>query len=1149
MKGLNRYLLESPFMREVLETLETERCIEISGGFEEMHIVLTRLFAMDMNRGVIVVQNNLFHAQKMYETMKENGGGALFYPQDDFVTTDMLAASETLKAERLNTIKHLLDNPTSIVVTHPAGFIRKMMPKDAYLDARKTYAEGDAVGIEAFVKTLIRFGYVDSATVEKSGEFTRRGSIVDVFPSDAESPVRIDFFDEDIESIRTFDVNTQRSTERVEAFTLFTRHEFFYGQEALESLGRNVLRIIEERSLSSETRARVERELETLRNYEDQDKLNRYTTFLPCGQATLSEHLQDPLVLFINKPSIEKAIERIAEDIGDWKSEVGDYAALGFDFIAEPDRIHHTNEIRFNPFPKRDADVRSFPLRAKEGALYQSNLHALKKDLVKYEGHSTVYVTLNDEERLKHFNDTFSDDIDIKILGVSDKPFVNRINALVCDNALAYEWFDANVVVLNERAVFETPKKRKVKYASVFKDTKRLTDAKALRTGDHLVHYEHGIGRFGGIETMRISGHTNDYVVIQYRGDDVLYIPVENIHLVQRYEAHEGIVPKLSRLGSGEWERTKKRVRKRTKDIANALIKLYAAREKAKGFAFSEDSGFAATLAADFEYEETPDQQAAIEAVEADMQSPRPMDRLICGDVGYGKTEVALRAAAKAVLDNKQVAYLAPTTVLSRQHYHTFKNRLEKHGIRCELLNRFVPPEKQREVLKGLKDGSVDIALGTHRLLSSDVQYRDLGLLIIDEEQRFGVEHKEKIKTLKVSLDVLSLSATPIPRTMQMALTNVKEMSLLETPPKNRLPVQTYVLPRNDQVVKDAIERELARDGQIFYLYNRIETIENVRDALSRLVPDARIAFAHGQMSRARLEHVVERFLDREFDVLVSTTIIETGIDIPNANTLIIHEADNLGLAQLYQIRGRVGRSDRIAYSYLMYDKDKELTEEAEKRLRAIKEFTELGSGYKIAVRDLAIRGAGDLLGTEQSGFIDSVGIHLFLEILKEEIDKEKGEKTIDPIALEKAKQAIRFEVDKTIPADYIDEEDLRISFHRRINDVKTSHDLILLKDEMKDRFGEIPRNLDIYMHEKLYEHLAVEAGIEKALTLDTRIQLVFNPHASATINGERLFSKANDISPYIRLAYRREKMHVTIDRYKIDRHPLHVIIELLESL
>jgi transcription-repair coupling factor (superfamily II helicase) len=829
--------------------------------------------------------------------------------------------------------------------------------------------------------------------------------------------------------------------------------------------------------------------------------------------------------------------------------DMNDYPKMDFAFIKDLNRIYHSKKIILNDLGSLHNEKNAIRVRAKHTPFYENNFHQLVNDLKKYDHYTTVLITIENEKRFEAFYDQLESLIDLKRLGKNDTLFPKRINIIRGDVHNAFEWFDTNLIVLNESAIYHETEKKKPKYKSVFKDTKKISHVKQLEKGDHIVHYDHGIGRFLEIKTMEVSNHTNDYIVIQYRGEDTLYIPVENIHLLQKYVAHEGIHPKLNKLGSAEWAKTKSRVRKKAKDIAANLIKLYAEREHVEGFAFSEDNDLTDIFEADFLYEETEDQQKAIDDVKRDMESKRPMDRLICGDVGYGKTEVALRAAFKAALDNKQTAYLAPTTVLARQHYYTFKDRLEKHGIKCALLNRFVTKANQKKVIQKLKKGEVDVVLGTHRLLSKDIVFKDLGLLIIDEEQRFGVEHKEKIKQLKSHVDVISLSATPIPRTLQMAMTGVKQMSLLETPPKNRLPIQTYVLQRNDHVIKDAVERELARGGQIFYLYNRVDTIAHVKTSLERLIPDANIGFAHGKMSRLKLEQMIEDFLDHKFDVLVSTTIIETGIDIPNANTLIIHDADKLGLSQLYQIRGRVGRSNRIAYSYLMYDKNKQLKEEAVKRLQVIKEFTELGSGYKIALRDLAIRGAGDILGTEQSGFIDSVGIDLFLEMLKEEIDKEKDKDKPTVQAKESAKQTIKFDVDKSIPSNYIANDDLKLDMHKRISALDSSNEYLLLKEELEDRFGEIPVKLSRYMQEKLYENLAVTKGIERTLDKQNTVRFIFSEKASSNINGERLFAKVDELSPFIHLSYKKNKVNIELEKHKLDHHFITYIITLLETI
>jgi len=1150
MKPLIDFLKHKPFFKKLQTLLEKDK-VELSDTNEALNALIIHYIHTHSKRNVLVVNHNLYHAQKTFDGLSRTlNDTPLFFPQDEFLTTDMLAMSEDLKFQRLDTINALLNQKKSLVVTHPTGLLKYLPPKSKFEYHTHTYRVGDDIEPETLKKELITLGYTYASEVEKVGEFASRGSIIDIFPAGYETPLRLDFFDIEIDSIRTFDVDTQRSKKNLEAFSLFPRSEFFYDDSELVQLKRSIQEKLEAKDFSEETINRVQEEITALEHHDEPDRLSRYLGFIHEEPETLSDYLEDPIVIYINYPDIKNAYKGIVNDLSDWMLENNDYPQLGFEFIKDLNRLYHYKSVHLNQFKNPDPLPNHLALRSKQSIQYTSNMSMLLKDLKKKDGFATTVIALSHKERLETLKNAFEEkNVDFKLLGKNDSPFENRINLVHMDMPYAFEWFDVSFTLLSETSIFEPiDQKKPRKTKKVFKDAEKIKKTEDLKKGDYVVHYDHGIGRYLGIKTMTLKDHTNDYITIAYKGDDTLYIPVENIHLIQKYVAHEGVRPKIHKLGSTEWAKTKRRVRKKAKDIAKHLIDLYAKREQAKGFAYSKDPDIMHQFEADFPYEETVDQQKAIDAVKEDMEKPIPMDRLICGDVGYGKTEVALRAAFKAVLDNKQVAYLAPTTILTRQHFYTFKRRLAKHGIKVALLNRFVTGKKQREFLEGIKKGTYDVVIGTHRLLSKDIDFNDLGLLIVDEEQRFGVEHKEKIKQMKLHVDVLSLSATPIPRTLQMAMTGVKKMSLIETPPKERYPIQTYVLRRSDHVIKDAIERELGREGQVFYLYNRVESIDHIKTELEKLVPDARITYAHGKMNRMTLEKVMQSFLDHKYDVLVSTTIIETGIDIQNANTLIVHEADRLGLSQLYQIRGRVGRSNRIAYSYLMYDKHKQLNDEASKRLQAIKEFTELGSGYKIAARDLAIRGAGDILGTEQSGFIDSVGIDLFMDILKEEIDRQKNETKDQPFD-ESKRNAVKMPTSRYIPKTYVDDEMLRIEMHRRISSIKTLEDLEALKTEFKDRFGSIPDQLNQYMLEKLYEQLALEAGVERVFDSDVSISFVIDEEHSKNIHGEALFSKANTVSRHISLSYKQEKLRISIDKGKINQSVLETVIPLLDML
>ena len=632
-----------------------------------------------------------------------------------------------------------------------------------------------------------------------------------------------------------------------------------------------------------------------------------------------------------------------------------------------------------------------------------------------------------------------------------------------------------------------------------------------------------------------------------YAGGDVLYVPVEKIDRISKFSGKEGVNPKINKLGTDEWKRKKARVRGKIEEIASSLLKVSAERESMSGFAFSEDDENQVLFDSQFEYQETSDQLKAINIIKTEMEKRKPMDMLLCGDVGYGKTEVAFRAIFKAVNDGKQVAYLCPTTILSNQQYNNALERFRTFPINIALLNRFVNKSKQQKIIKDLKDGKIDILFGTHRILSDDIEFKNLGFLVIDEEQRFGVAHKEKIKQYKSNIDVLTLSATPIPRTLQMSMSGIRSLALIETAPAQRFPVQTYVLAENKNVIKDAIYKELSRNGQTFILYNKVNSIEARVKEISELVPEAKINYAHGQMSKTELENIMLDFISHKFDVLVCTTIIETGIDIPNVNTLIIIDADKFGLSQLYQIRGRIGRSNKIGYAYLMYDNRKVLNDIAVKRLNTIKEFTELGSGFKIAMRDLSIRGAGDILGSEQSGFIDTIGIDLYLKMLNEAVLKLKGQELPAEDDINDNKPLI--EIDTHISDSYIENDDLKIEIHKMINEIDSFEKMQSVKSQIEDRFGKITKDMEIYMYEEWFEKLAKKIEIENSKQTKTFIELEMSENISKQIDGEKLFLLAYNITKMFRFSYKNNKLHIILDTVKLDKHFLIYLIQLLEKI
>ena len=700
-------------------------------------------------------------------------------------------------------------------------------------------------------------------------------------------------------------------------------------------------------------------------------------------------------------------------------------------------------------------------------------------------------------------------------------------------------------VVLTSKELFSYQSVRK-KYKTRFKYASKIKDLNKLEVGDYVVHAVNGIGIYNGIKTLNHGNLIKDYIEVVYAGNDKLYIPVEKIDLISKYSGNEGVMPKINKLGGSDWNKIKARVKSKIHDIADKLLKLYAEREIREGYAFSKDTELQKQFDASFEYTETKDQLLAIEQIKNDMESKQPMDRLLCGDVGYGKTEVAFRAVFKAIMDSKQVLYLCPTTILSNQQYQNALVRFKDFPVNIGLLNRFTSPKEKKRVLSELENGTIDFVIGTHRLLSNDIKPKDLGLLIIDEEQRFGVTHKEKIKEYKSNVDVLTLTATPIPRTLQMSMIGIRSLSLIETPPVDRYPVQTYVIEENKQIIKDAIYKEMSRNGQVFLLYNHVDSIERKVSEIQNLVPEARIIFAHGRLTKEELEDRMIAFINHEYDILICTTIIETGIDIPNANTLIILDADHFGLSQLYQIRGRVGRSNKIAYAYLMYSPSKMLNEVAIKRLNAIKDFTELGSGFSIATRDLSIRGAGDILGSEQAGFIDTVGIDLYLKMLQDEISRLKGITPKEEI-IQNEKPLLN--VSTHISNNYTDDDQLKISIHKEINTIDSLDKLKEVQLDLEDRFGKLDEDVIIYMYQEWFEKMAKELEIEKVNYTKNSLELVVSEESTTKIDGEKLFVDAFHITPMFRFKMLSNQLIIILDTVKLEKHYIYYLVELLSKI
>ena len=1078
-------------------------------------------------RPQLVITHNLYQAQKVYEDLVELVGNeqVFLYPVNDLISSEIAIASPELKAQRLQVLLHWAKNPKGIVVSPIAGIKRMIIPKSLWKRTLIDLKVGEEIDIDALLEQLVINGYSRTNMVTAPGEFSMRGGIIDIYPLTEEQPVRIELFDTEIDSLRYFDVESQRSEQNVEALTLppatelplFPEH-FERGVVELEQQLKQTLEKVKNKQAKERMVEHIGYEIEKLKNKENFPGINKYISLFFQQPESLLDYLpNDGILIFDETSRIQEFSQQLDKEEAEWHTallEQGEAVtdlsmSWTFESLVQKhalQKLHFTLFLRHIPHTNPENVINA---NSKSMQQFHGQMNVLKSELERWKkANYAIAILAADEERAKRIERILNDyKIDAQRTDGKTPLITGTVQILTLHLNSGFELPIERLAVITEEEIF-SKKQRRPKRFQKMSNAERIKSYSELNVGDYIVHVNHGIAKYMGVETLEIDGVHKDYLHLKYAGNDSLYVPVDQIDQVQKYVGSEAKVPKLHSLGGNEWKRTKKRVKSSVEDIADELIKLYAEREASKGIKFDKDTEAQREFEASFPYQETPDQLRAIAEIKADMERDRPMDRLLCGDVGYGKTEVALRAIFKAVMSGKQVAFLVPTTILAQQHYETMRERFSDHPINVAVLSRFRTKKQQAETIKGLKNGTIDVVVGTHRLLSKDVEFHDLGLLVVDEEQRFGVKHKEKIKQMKTNIDVLTLTATPIPRTLHMSMLGVRDLSVIETPPENRFPVQTYVVEYNATLIREAIERELARDGQVFFLYNRVETIEQMTEQIKALVPHARVAYAHGQMSEGELENVMFDFLDGQFDVLVSTTIIETGVDIPNVNTLIVYDADKMGLSQLYQLRGRVGRSNRIAYAYFTYQRDKVLTEVAEKRLQAIKEFTELGSGFKIAMRDLSIRGAGNLLGAEQHGFIDSVGFDLYSQMLKEAIEERKGiKKEEQPQNVE-----IELQVDAYIPSSYIGDEYQKIEIYKRFRALETDEEMKDLQDELIDRFGDYPKEVNLLFAIARMKQLAKEVRIESIKEKNREFVLLFSEKANEILDLSKLYTLISSV-------------------------------------
>ena len=1065
---------------------------------------------------ICIITYNELQAKKILKNLEYFSDNVNYFPKKEIMAYDYLAESKDTTYNRIACLNDIYNKKAKIIVTTIEAVSQRLVEEDVLYKNLLTFKIGDEINLEEIKKKLIALGYERQEVADNKSEFSVRGGIIDIATSEKEG-IRIELWGDEIDSIRTFDINTQRSKDKKEEVFIYPAHEFI-----LEKDIKEVAEKIEDN-----------RDKEEILEGNYTTKIDKYwNIFYSNSNNTFIDYIKEDYMIFLDE--VNKIKARSENVIKDTKNliqsliekkrfvpqsleRIGDYIEF-LEKIKNLQTIYLENkDIGFVDKQSMHAKRNGYSFSYREVNFFRSSMDLLFKEVQEGLGEGTTIVILcGSQNNINRTKNLLQEKIN------NEKQLSKLI---ITEGSLTegFECYDFNLLVISIEELFNTPKKRR-KTPEQFKTGETIIFSD-LKVGDYIVHRTNGIGQFVGINTINTDGITKDYIKIRYKDDGILYVPTSNLDNIKKYIGSGDGVPRLNKLGSKDWSKAKAKVRSNLQEIAKDLIELYAKREKTKGFMFSKDTEWQKEFEEKFPYVETNDQLRSIEEMKKDMESEKPMDRLLCGDVGYGKTEIAIRGAFKACMDQKQVAYLAPTTILSSQQYETFKERMKDYPIRVELLNRFVSSAKQKEIIEGLKLGEVDIVIGTHKLLNDKIEYKNLGLLIIDEEHRFGVKHKEKIKKLKNNIDVLTMTATPIPRTLHMSIVGIRDMSCLYEPPQNRRPVQTYVLEYDEEVVREAIIKELEREGQVFYLYNNVENIDKKTDEISKLVPQARIAYAHGQMSGNEIEDIMEKFIEKQIDVLVCTTILESGIDIPNANTIIVENADRLGLAQLYQIRGRVGRSDKQAYAYITYKRDKMINEVAEKRLKAIKEFTEFGSGFKIAMRDLEIRGAGSMLGEIQHGHIDEVGYDTYCKILDEVVKEQKGIKVE-----EEPEITIDINVSSFIPDSYIENADQKMESYRNIALCRTEEDLKNIAEDLTDRYGKLPEEVINLINIAKIKEMCKNSGIIKVLQKQNNIILYFDQE-KCTLDMSELVHKYNDkikfstgVIPYITYKIQNQK-------------------------
>lgn len=1018
------------------------------------------------NKGTnIIITPTEHEAKRIVNDLEVVSSNIFHLPIKEVVFFHSFAHSNEILHERLRIMHHLISGKAMTLVASIESLSNRQIDKKVFLKNYIPLKIGEEHNLEELLGTFLRLGYERVEKVEVKGTFSLRGGILDYYPPQIEEPIRIEFFDDEVDSIRTFDPVKQTSIERIEQTIICPAKEILLYND--ERFIKSIQTEIKKRELADELGEEIHQLLENVQSYGYSEKLELFIDYFEKEKNSLLDYMpSESTIIMVNPNRIAESSDAFQRGIDE---KFIDYFERGkllkkegnstvpFKKTIEKTKTHKL--LLMDHLQKRVVGYQPqqiIGMKTLEAPQYHGKMNALASDLKRwmYKGYKVCIFIDGDKKVNNLYNYLTQEDVMVEIKDAQYDGDIQSGQCFIIKEQLSKGVvFDAiKFVVLSDFELFSVQKSRRKSYDKSKRIIKSYSD---LSPGDMVVHETHGIGKYIGVDQLSVDNMKKDYFKIMYSGDDYLYIPIDQMELIQKYIGGEVTTLKLNRLGGNEWKRAKSKVKKSIEDMTDQLLELYAQRKAQRGYAFGQDTDWQRQFEDLFPYQETRDQLKCIEEIKRDMESTLPMDRLLCGDVGFGKTEVAIRAAFKAVMDSKQVAILAPTTILAQQHYTTLMERFSKFPATVEVLSRFKTKKEQDQTIENLRNGTVDVVVGTHRLLSKDIEFKDLGLLIVDEEQRFGVKHKEKMKQMKIDVDVLTLTATPIPRTLHMSLVGVRDMSVIEDPPEDRYPIQTYVVEHDDHLIRDALDREIGRGGQVFYVYNKVKDIDRVADRIRRLLPHARVEFAHGQMNEHKLEKIMTAFLEHEFDVLVCTTIIETGLDISNVNTIVIDNADKMGVSQLYQLRGRVGRSNRVAYAYLNYSKNKILTEVAEKRLKAIKEFTELGSGFKIAMRDLELRGAGNILGAEQHGHIAVIGYEYYCKLLEQAMKKIKGEFVEETIATE-----INYNINAYLPDDFIENGDFKVEIYKKIAAIRDKEDAFAIEEEIEDRFGTLPASV-----------------------------------------------------------------------------------------